>query len=313
MVKANHSPAKIVVCGSINMDLVFRCHQLPTPGETIAAESFQEVCGGKGANQAVAASRAGGSVSMIGCVGDDLFANRLRANLEANQIDCSHLRTVSDCPSGLAMVAVESSGQNSILIVPGANARLTPAMVRESAAVIQAADCLLVQFETPLETVCEAVQIAKEANVRVILDPAPAIAKLPLELMSVDLITPNESEAKTLAGLIPAQSMQTADLLTALHRQGMENVALTMGASGTILSHESGFEPLPSYSIEAVDTTAAGDAFAGALAVFWSETDDLRKSILLANAAGALAASRCGAQPSLPHRQEIESLCRSSR
>lgn len=298
---------QITVLGSINMDLVVRCMDLPRPGETILAESSAEICGGKGANQAVAASRVGGKVRMIGRVGDDAFADVLLKNLMNEGVDCSSVRRTDDCASGLAVVAVESSGQNSIVVVPGANGRLTVDDVAQSRSQIESADVLLVQLEVPVPTILAAVEVAKQANVRVILDPAPAPSHLPEELLTVDVICPNESETAALTGRPVETLSELQAAAEALGESGQCRVAITLGERGTMLVESPGnLTHIPAVSIEAVDTTAAGDAFAGALAVYWAEGHPLPDAVRFANRAGAIAASRPGAQPGMPYRDEIE-------
>lgn len=302
----------IAVIGSINMDLVVRCAKLPEPGETLLAESSSEICGGKGANQAVAAARAGGKVRMVGRVGADAFADRLISNLERAEICTEHVQRTADCASGLAVVAVENSGQNSIMVVPGANGLVTEDDIRRAQAVIEGSQVVLLQLEIPLPAILAAIQIAKAADVRVILDPAPAPNDWPSELLHVDLLCPNESEAATILG----QQVQTVEQAEAAARalcdRGASNVAVTLGSRGTALNaggHPQLVEPFP---VEVCDTTAAGDAFAGALAVYWAEKDDLAEAVRFGSAAGALAASRPGAQPSMASRVEIEALGRSA-
>lgn len=299
---------KITVVGSINMDLVIRCAVLPMPGQTVLADSAEEVCGGKGANQAVAAARAGGQVAMVGRTGDDAFAAKLLANLASEGIDCHHVRRTPDCISGMAIVAVEQTGQNEILVVPGANGRVTVDDIEQAKALIQASDVLLLQLEIPQEAVLAAARIARAAGVRVILDPAPAPAEYPEELLHVDLICPNETEATVLSGINASEINDAAAAATALQERGAAAVAITLGDRGSLLRTGAESEQIESCPITAVDTTAAGDAFAGALAVRWVETNDLREAVAFANAAGALAASRPGAQPGMALREEINQL-----
>jgi len=316
--KMPHSPPRIAVLGSINLDLVIRCVSIPRPGETLLAEAAAEVCGGKGANQAVAAARAGGSVTMIGRVGDDAFAGRLVANLERENIDCQWVRTTSRCASGLAIVSVAQTGENAITVVSGANARLSAADVAAARNVITAADVLLVQWEVPLDTVLAAMDIAHAAGVQIILDPAPTPKQRPAALFDaalfdVDLICPNESEAAALTGSAVETREQIEAAAAALHHKGARQVAITVGRRGALLWAGEKSAWVEPFSVTAVDTTAAGDAFAGALAVFWAEQDDLLEAVRFANAAGALAASRRGAQPSLGARGEIETLWRTKK
>ena len=300
------SSPKIAVLGSINMDLVIRCAKLPVPGETLLAESSSEVCGGKGANQAVAANRAGGQVSMIGRVGDDAFAKRLVTNLENEGIDCSQVQVTEGCSSGVAIVTVEESGQNSIMVVSGANGKLSIEDVENARSTIESSDILLLQLEVPLETVLAAIQVAKGAGVKVILDPAPAPKDFPQELLHVDLICPNESEAEALTGIRVKTEEHAFAAAKELQRQGAQTVAITMGEHGALLLDQEGSQMIPSFPIKPIDTTAAGDAFAGALGVYWAEGNPLKEATQFANASGAIAASRPGAQPSMGSRDDIE-------
>lgn len=305
----------ITVLGSINMDLVIRCAKLPGPGQTVSALSMMEVPGGKGANQAVAAARCGGRVRMIGRVGDDGFGASMLSNLQAESIDCGSVVTTPHCESGIAIVSVEDSGENSIIVVPGANGRVGTDLVAQAESIIADSDTLLVQLETPIESVLAGIQTARQRGVKVVLDPAPApTSALPAELFDVDLICPNESEAVSIVGK-PLDSLQDAEAIARElfamgppAENGPRAVAITLGARGTMLFDGETAELIATVAVDAEDTTAAGDAFAGALAVRWSETGSLRDAIRWANLAGALAASRSGAQPSLPTRAQVQSL-----
>lgn len=300
----------ITVLGSINMDLVVRCAALPKAGQTILAESSTEFCGGKGANQAVAAAEAGADVSFIGAVGSDAFAARLMGNLSRYGIDCHAVSIGVQQASGLAIIAVDQHGQNSIMVVSNANASVTRDEVNAARALIQSSDLLLVQLELPLDAVLAGIEIALQAGVRVVLDPAPAPSEFPPQLLAVDLICPNESEAATLTGL-PVESIEDARRAAdALHQMGARHVAITMGERGTWLRSEDESCLIPSFQVRAVDTTAAGDAFAGALATRWIKTGDLFDAVRFANAAGALAASTHGAQSSMATQHDIETLIR---
>ncbi len=309
---------EITVVGSINMDLVIRCSKLPVPGETILAGSAAEVCGGKGANQAVAAARAGGSVRMIGRVGNDAFAQRLVANLSDCGVDTRGVSVSENSSSGLAVVAVEESGQNSIMVVPGANGVLSPDDVRRNQHVITSSKMLVLQLEVPLETVAEAIRIAREHQIPVILDPAPAPEVWPGALSNgrsgttlldgISLICPNESEAARLTGTRVETLEDAEQAARRLHEQGISAIAITLAERGVLLFDGVTMNHIKPFVVKAVDTTAAGDAFAGALAVRWVETGDLSESLRFASAAGALAATRHGAQPAMANRREIEEL-----
>lgn len=300
--------ARIAVLGSINMDLVIRCPHLPVAGETVIARSSAEVPGGKGANQAVAASRLGAEVTMIGAVGDDAFAERLRQNLSDERIDVSQVAQRSQCQSGLAIVAVEDAGENLIAVVPGANGTLGVEDALRAKEVIQASDVLLLQLEVPYETVIAALNLARELNTRVILDPAPAASPFPQELLQADLICPNQSEAS----LILNGDVKTVDdakeAAVALTRRGARNAIITLGGQGAVLSDGGATEWIEPFSVVPVDTTAAGDAFAGALAVAWDQDTTLGEAVRFASAAGALAATRQGAQPGMPRLEDVEQM-----
>jgi ribokinase len=302
------SRPKIAVIGSMNMDLVVCCRNLPAPGQTILANSSSEICGGKGANQAVAAARAGGDVTMIGRVGDDAFASRLVANLQDSGIRTEYVLCTKDCASGLAVVAVEDSGQNSIMVVPGSNGQVCVDDIENARSVIESSSVVLLQLEIPIAAVEATIRLAKDAGVRVILDPAPAPDAWPDSLFQADLLCPNESEAAAFLGR-PVENVEQAEVAArAFHAKGAANVAITLGDQGTLLFDGQQAHLVSPYTINAVDSTAAGDAFAGALAVYWAEHNNLVDAVRFGNAAGALSASRRGAQPSMGSRNEIERL-----
>jgi ribokinase len=304
------APPRIAVLGSINMDLVVRCAHLPAPGETIIANSSCEIPGGKGANQAVAAARAGGEVTMIGRVGDDAFASRLVDNLRREKIDTDSVLATDGCASGIAIVAVENSGENSIMVVPGANGRVGCEDVDAAADLIRAADILLLQLEIPLDSVLAASAIASDAGVPVILDPAPMPSALPENLLDVDVICPNQSEASAIVGR-PIESLDDArDALPSLHQQGAKQVIITLGGQGALISDGNAVTFIEPFQVTPRDTTAAGDAFAGALAVRLAAGEPFEQAARFAAAAGAIAATRIGAQTGMPTRSEIEQLTR---
>ena len=295
---------KITVVGSLNMDMVVNAAYFPKPGETILGKSFTTAAGGKGANQAVAAARMGASVVMIGKVGVDAFGEQLRENLSRNGVGVDDVLMDEGAPTGVALIVVDESGQNSIVVVPGANAKLTPMDVERAGEQIRTADVLLLQLETPLETVMRAAEIAHGAGVPVVLNPAPA-RDLPQELLAmVDVLTPNETETGALTGLPvggEAERFQAADVLHAL---GVETVILTLGESGALLSAEGVRKLVPAFRVRPVDTTAAGDAFMGGFGVAMAEGKSLEEAVRWGNAAGALATTKLGAQPSLPMRED---------
>jgi ribokinase len=300
--------AHITVVGSLNMDLVARTPRIPQPGETIIGNDFHTVPGGKGANQAVAAARLGIQVSMVGRVGRDTFAGPLLDNLAVAGVDHTFVTQDSEAATGVALIVVDDAGQNSIVVASGANARLTPADVDEAKTAIAGADALLLQLESPLETVTRAAEVARAHGVTVILNPAPA-RSLPAGLLSlVDVLIPNESETALLTGLPVGDQSQTEAAATALLDLGVGTVILTLGERGAMLAQAGRMELCPAFAVVPVDTTAAGDAFVGGFAVALAEGRALAEAVRWGNATGALATTKLGAQSSLPTRQELETL-----
>lgn len=292
----------IVVVGSLNMDLVLRVARLPRPGETVLGEAYETHPGGKGANQAVAAARLGGRVRMLGRIGEDGFGRTLKASLVQEGVDVSWVRETPG-PSGAAFILVDPAGQNQIAVAPGANARLAPGDLPETA--FREAKVLLLQLEIPLETVAQAVALGRNAGSRILLNAAPA-QKLPSSVwQEVDLLLVNEVEAAQLAEASLPRTPEEALNLARRLRRLVPQVVLTLGAQGAVWSGEEEGH-LPAFAVRAVDTTAAGDAFAGALAVALAEGMRMRVALRFASAAGALATTRPGAQPSLPFRSEVE-------
>ncbi len=299
---------RVVVVGSINIDLVTRAEKIPIPGETVIGGDLQTFPGGKGANQAVAAARLGAEVAMVGHVGNDAFAGQLRQSFANDDVNQNYVTEV-EAPTGVALIIVDASGQNSIVVASGANMRLLPSAVDAAADLITTADVLLLQLEVPLETIQHAAQLAHDAGVQVILNPAPAqiIPDAILEL--VDVLVPNESEAAVLTGIAVDDQEGLKAAATKLLSLGVSTVILTLGSRGALLAHGGQFTHFPPFAAAAVvDTTAAGDAFAGGLATAVAEGIPVASAIPYGNAAGAMAVTRPGAQPSLPTRQEIEVL-----
>lgn len=295
---------RIVVVGSLNMDLVVRTAKLPAPGETVSGHSFNTYPGGKGANQAVAAARLAGpetAVHMVGRVGTDDFGAALVQSLQASGVDTANVPAVSTA-TGNAMIAVEDGGENFIIITAGANGTLTTQDMNEVAPLLQTAQVLLLQLEVPLPAVERAAALAAAAGAQVILNPAPAPAQpLPASLLQhLTLLVPNETEACTLAGVLDPS--QATEKLLAL---GLPALVLTLGAKGAQVMQGSDRQHVPAYAIKPVDTTAAGDAFVAGLAVGLVEGLALSEAAKFAAAAGALAATRAGAQPSLPGREAV--------
>ncbi len=303
-----HRP-RIVVVGSINLDLVYHVPRLPQPGETLTGTSFQQVHGGKGANQAVAAARMNADVSLIGRIGDDTFGAALVVGLEAEAVDASHVKTSGGTSSGLAVIGVADSGQNCITVIPGANGLVTSADVMAAESSIAASDVLLLQLEIPVEAVITAIRIARNYKVLTILDPAPALQTFPPELLCVDVVCPNESEASLITGL-PVTNVAEA-VVAARHLQslGAKIAIITLGSLGCVVCDESDNpRHVPSFPVTAVDTTAAGDAFAGALGFCLAQGQPIFEALCFASAAGAIATTRRGAQPAMPRLDEVNAL-----
>lgn len=295
----------ISVVGSLNMDLVARSSHIPHPGETIIGGELHMLPGGKGANQAVATARLGVKTAMIGKIGQDAFAPPLLENLTADNINHVFVTQDHKSATGVALIVVDDAGENSIVVTPGANHQLSPADVIKAESVIADSKVMLLQLEIPLESVTKAAELAKSHGVTVILNPAPAQA-LPSELLSlVDILIPNETETEILTGL-PVNDFQEAEKAASkLREQGIVTVILTLGARGALLLNDTERLQIPALNINPVDTTAAGDAFVGGFAVALAEGHTLVDAVRWGNAAGALAATRLGAQPSLPTRQAL--------
>jgi ribokinase len=298
----------IVVVGSLNMDVVCRVARAPAAGETVLGEAVSFVPGGKGANQAVAAARLGGRVRMVGCVGGDDFGARLRAGLAREGIDVTHVGVDADATSGVAMILVEAGGQNRITVAPGANARLTPAQVEAAAGGWPRGGILLLQLETPLPTVEAAIAAARRAGTTVILNPAPAQPLPDAWWPHLDILLPNESEAALLAGLPVRDAAAASEAARLLRRRGARCVLVTLAERGVLIVDDAGERMLPAPRVVAVDTTAAGDTFTGALAVALAEGASLDAAALFAVRAAALSVTRPGAQTSIPHRAEVEAI-----
>jgi ribokinase len=296
---------KIVVVGSSNTDMVVKLSHLPRPGETVIHGSFAMAAGGKGANQAVAAARAGGDVTLLTKVGNDLFGSQALEAFRNDGINVEFVGIDASRPSGVALIFVDENGENSIGVASGANSEFHPSDLSQALDFIASADILLVQLEIPNITVEAAIRCAAQAGVRVILNPAPA-RKFDVEvLQQVSVITPNLAEAEMLSDtpFLGDNSLETAARV--LLSKGVGAVVVTLGARGAFLAEAKTFEIIRGFSVESVDTTAAGDVFNGALAVSIGEGSDLRAAVRFANAAAALSVQKLGAQPSAPRRSEI--------
>ena len=296
----------ILVVGSSNIDLVASVDRLPSRGETVLGYRFAQSFGGKGANQAVAAARAGAEVAFLSKLGADANGRLIEQHLAAQGLSRPILLRDAEFPTGVAMILVDLSGENQIAVVPGSNGRLTPADLRQHRELIAGARVLLLQMEIPRETVFEALRLGRECGLTTILNPAPA-APLPSDLLRlVDILTPNESEAQVLTG-----STDPAEAARILTDRGVGTVVVTCGANGAFLATGNDVTHIPGFLVETIDSTGAGDAFNGALACAVAEGVPIKSAIVRANAAGALATTGRGAQESMPTKDDIEQLCRS--
>lgn len=299
------SAKKIIVVGSTNMDMVVKTSHIPVPGETVLGGSFFMNPGGKGANQAVAVARLGGEVSFISKVGNDIFGKQSSQLFEEEGISTGYLLSDAGEPSGVALITVDAHGENSIVVASGANANLHPKDLEAALNEIAGAGILLMQLEIPMETVSFAAKYAASLGIKVILNPAPMNTLTPELLQHVFIITPNSKEAEMLSG-IPVNSIADARAAaTLIAGKGVKNVVITMGAQGALILEDGRFEEVPARPVAAVDTTAAGDVFNGALAVALSEGKALTESVQFACQAAAISVTRLGAQSSIPHRNEL--------
>ncbi len=297
----------IVVVGSLNMDLVVRLPKIPKPGETLLGGVFNTYPGGKGANQAVAASRLGGHVSMIGCVGDDSFGRELVANLSTEGVDTSHVFVQPNVSSGVALIQVDDQAQNSIAVASGANFRLSSEYVEKAMQAIEKIDVVVMQLETPLETIYTAARVAHQRGAKVILNPAPAQVLENDLLQLVDYLIPNEYEIATMTGFQIQNITDTDQAAQQLLSKGVKNLIVTLGNKGSVIfeGNTNNSVDIPAWKVQAVDTTAAGDCFIGAFAVGLSKEKSVKDAAALASAAAAISVTRLGAQPSLPKIDEV--------
>ena len=304
---SSSSPApspRIVVLGSLNMDLVLRVPHAPAAGETLLGHSIANIPGGKGANQAVSCAREGAQVQMIGCVGDDAHGTALREALERDGIDTAALRTVAGEPTGTALILVEDSGQNRIVMIPGANARVEideAALKRQ----VQGAAFLVAQFETPLDQVARAISAAHGAGCKVLLNPSPVQPIAEPLWQRIDTLVVNEIEAQTLCGQPADSPLEAAAAGRALRAKGIARVVVTLGARGAVAVDADGARHPPPPKVPAVDTPAAGDTFLGALALALGEGQSFDEAVRLGIRAAALCIQQPGAQPSIPQRDAV--------
>ncbi len=302
------SAARVVIVGSSNTDLLVQVERIPKVGETVIGGTFSTAGGGKGANQAVAAVRAGAAVTFVGRVGQDAFGKAVVADLTKDGIDLTYLTVDPKSPSGVAFIFIGGGGENSIAVASGANLRLSPADVRKARGAFRAGAVLLVQLEAPLATVTAAVELARKSGMTVILNPAPAQALPAALLRQVDLLTPNEHEAETLTGIPVTGPAAAAQAAAKLQQLGVKTVVITLGAQGAFVAGPEGNRMVAPFAVKAVDTTGAGDVFSGALAYALAARRPLLDAVRFGQAAAALSVTRLGAQPSAPRRTAIERL-----
>jgi ribokinase len=293
----------IVVVGSINLDLVATADSIPVPGQTILGGSFQTHFGGKGANQAVAAAKLGANVAMIGCVGTDEFGKQLLGGLRTAGVKTEAVSRIEGS-SGVALITTDTRGENSIVVVPGANAALDVRQLRRYEDLVQAAGVVLAQLEIPMETVEHLAEVCEKSGIPLILDPAPAQSLSAELLKRCAWVTPNESEAQILCGSAAENEPEIVELL---RNSGAQNLILKQGARGVSIAEvKKGIVHVDGFAVRAVDTTAAGDAFNGAFAVAMAGGETITESVRFANAVAAISVTRAGAQPSMPTLVEVE-------
>lgn len=299
---------KIVVIGSSNTDMIIKSERIPQPGETIIGGKFTTAAGGKGANQAVAAVRAGGDVTFIGRIGTDILGDNAVNGFVKDGLNVSNIIRDNEEPSGVALIFVDEKGENSIAVAPGSNAKLSPKDIKNNQSVITGADLLLMQLEVPIEAIESAAELAFKSKIKIILNPAPARPLSNGLLEKISIITPNETEAEILTGITVNNESDAERAAKVLIEKGVDTVIITLGSRGAFIFNSEYKELVPSYKVKAVDTTAAGDVFNGALTVALSEDKNLKDAVLFANAAAALSVTKLGAQPSAPYKKDIISI-----
>nr|WP_121269641.1 ribokinase [Pedobacter schmidteae] len=296
---------KIIVTGSMNMDMVVKTSHIPQPGETVLGGTFFMNPGGKGANQAVAVARLGGEVAFIGKIGDDIFGKQSSQLFDEEGVNTLGILSDAENPSGIALITVDQFGENSIVVAPGANANLEPADVEQAFGMYPDGKILLIQLEIPMRTVEFAARYAQSQGMTVILNPAPANDLIPELFSLIDIITPNVNEAEVLSGVKISDITSAKEAAESLHKQGVKNVIITLGKLGAALLEDGVFYHIPAPEVETVDTTAAGDVFNGALSVAVAEGRSLKDAASFACRAAAIAVTRLGAQSSIPYRNEV--------
>ena len=297
---------KLVVLGSVNADHVLQVASFPRPGETLHGHSYSVIPGGKGANQAVAAARLGADIAFIASVGDDSFGHEMREAFAQEGMNVEAVMIEENMPTGIAMIQVAATGENSICISAEANGCLSPNRIEPHHHLIENADTLLMQLETPIETIEAAAKMAKEAGTHVVLNPAPARPLSDDLLQLIDMITPNETEAELLTGVKVEDVTSAQKAADVLHAKGIKQVLITLGSQGVWISKDGKGKQVPGFRVDAKDTTAAGDTFNGALLTSLQEGRDTEEAIRFAHAAAAISVTRMGAQTSIPHRREVE-------
>lgn len=297
---------KIIVVGSSNTDMIVRSERLPRPGESVVGGEFMMAGGGKGANQAVTVARLGHKVVFAAALGRDIFGDAAESQYRRFGIDTSYI-VRKNTPSGVALIMVDSNAQNSISVALGANNCLTVEDIMPALESIKSGDILLLQLEIPMETIDECVAIAHSKGARVVLNPAPAAAVSEQTLSKLYLITPNQTEAETLTGVVVKDEATARLAAEILVSRGVERVVVTMGSAGALLYQDGKAEMIPALKVVAVDTTAAGDVYNGALCVALAEDKQLKEALQFATKASAISVTRIGAQPSIPTREEVDS------
>ena len=305
----NERNPKVLVVGSFNMDLVVKAGRRPQTGETLMGEEFGMFIGGKGSNQAIAAARLGADVTMIGRLGTDLFGDTLMAAHAEESICTDYVIRDTEVGTGIASILIDTDGDNSIVLVPQANMRLTVEDIERASESITAADVLLLQLEVPIAASQRAAEIAKSNGATVVLNPAPAQELPDNFLAQVDILTPNEVETESLSGVEVSTAADAERAAKVLLDKGLSAVILTLGERGAVLLTPDLTRQVPAYTVEVVDTTAAGDAFCGALATGLARGENLVDAVAFANAAGALAVTVLGAAPSMPTAMQVEAFC----
>lgn len=300
---------KILVVGSINMDLVVTTNRIPQVGETVIGNEFKQVAGGKGANQAVAIARLGGDVSMIGAVGNDLFGDKLLDGLRAAGVDCGAVRKLENTSSGVAAITV-CHGDNSIIVAPGANFCVSPEEIRSNQSLYEQADFVVHQLETPIKTIEASLQLARSLGKTTILNPAPSQTLSASIIENSDLLVPNETELADLSGMPVATDTEVVAAARSLIDRGVRELVVTLGSRGAVHVTAETTRKIGTHPVEVVDTTAAGDSFIGGLVVALSEGKEMDEALDFASAVSSLTVSVAGAQTSLPLRSEVDDFMR---